>query len=229
MSARFGRAREFDPTSEDWESYAEQMKHYLFANDVKEAKKVPVLLSTCGTATYSLIKSLCSPDSPDSKSFEDIVKLVQDHYKPHHSVIMERLRFNSRIRKSGESISVFMADLRRIAANCAFEDRLEEMSRDRLVCGVNDTQIQRRLLAEPRLTLDTALGLAQAIEAAAKDSSDVQRVTQTQAIPSHINVLRHSRGPKPHPTVSDQTCQRCGGSHSPVTCRFNIGGCRICS
>ena len=63
MSAKFGRAREFDPTSEDWESYAEQMKHYLFANDVKEAKKVPVLLSTCGTATYSLIKSLCSPDS----------------------------------------------------------------------------------------------------------------------------------------------------------------------
>ena len=228
MSAKFGRAREFDPTSEDWESYAEQMKHYLFANDVKEAKKVPVLLSTCGTATYSLIKSLCSPDSPDSKSFEDIVKLVQDHYKPHHSVIMERLRFNSRIRKSGESISVFMADLRRIAANCAFEDRLEEMLRDRLVCGVNDTQIQRRLLAEPRLTLDTALGLAQAIEAAAKDSSDVQRVTQTQAIPSHINVLRHSRGPKPHPTVSDQTCQRCGGSHSPVTCRFKNFTCRYC-
>ena len=228
MSAKFGRAREFDPTSEDWESYAEQMKHYLFANDVKEAKKVPVLLSTCGTATYSLIKSLCSPDSPDSKSFEDIVKLVQDHYKPHHSVIMECFRFNSQIRKSGESISVFMADLRRIAANCAFEDRLEDMLRDRLVCGVNDTQIQRRLLAEPRLTLDTALGLAQAIEAAAKDSSDVQRVTQTQAIPFHINIFRHSRGPKPQPTVSDQTCQRCGGSHSPVTCRFKNFTYRYC-
>ena len=160
-----------------------------------------------------------------------------------------------------------MADLRRIAANCAFEDRLEEVLRDRLVCGVNDTQIQRRLLAEPRLTLDTALGLAQAIEAAAKDSSDVQRVTQTQAIPSHINtqtqaipshinilrhsrgpkdssdvqrvtqtqaipshinILRHSRGPKPQPTVSDQTCQRCGGSHSPVTCRFKNFTCRYC-
>ena len=144
MSAKFGRAREFDPTSEDSESYAEQMKHYLFANDVKEAKKVPVLLSTCGTATYSLIKCLCSPDSPDSKSFEDIVKLVQDHYKPHHSVIMERPRFNSRIRKSGEFISV--------VAKCAFEDRLEEMLRDCLVCGVNDTQI-RRLLAEPSLLL----------------------------------------------------------------------------
>ena len=58
MSAKFGRAREFDPTSEDWEFYAEQMKHYLFANNVKEAKKIPVLLSTCGTATYSLIESL---------------------------------------------------------------------------------------------------------------------------------------------------------------------------
>ncbi len=37
------------------------------------------------------------------------------------------------------------------------------MLRDRLVCGVNDDSIQRRLLTEDGLTFETALKKAQAI------------------------------------------------------------------
>ena len=42
------------------------------------------------------------------------------------------------------------------------------MLRDRLVCGVRDIRIQRRLLEEPKLTLKRALDLSLAIEAADK-------------------------------------------------------------
>ena len=34
------------------------------------------------------------------------------------------------------------------------------MLRDHLVCGVSDENIQKRLLAEPKLTLESALHLA---------------------------------------------------------------------
>ena len=43
------------------------------------------------------------------------------------------------------------------------------MLRDRLVCGINDDAIQRRLLAEQNLTFDKALTTAQGLEAAAKN------------------------------------------------------------
>ena len=50
------------------------------------------------------------------------------------------------------------------------------MLRDRLVCGVRDIRIQRRLLAEPKLTwLKRALDLALAIEAAGKNASEIQK------------------------------------------------------
>ena len=40
---------------------------------------------------------------------------------------------------------------------------------DRLVCGINDDAIQRRLLSEQNLTFDKALTTAQGLEAAAKN------------------------------------------------------------
>ena len=49
------------------------------------------------------------------------------------------------------------------------------MLRDRLVCCVRDIRKQRRLLAEPKLTLKRVLDLALAIEAADKDDSEIQK------------------------------------------------------
>ena len=49
------------------------------------------------------------------------------------------------------------------------------MLRDRLVCGVNDSRIQRRLLSEPDLTYKRAYDLAQAMEAAERNALDLQR------------------------------------------------------
>ena len=59
---------------------------------------------------------------------------------------MQRFKFNTRFRKPGESIASHVAELRSLSEHCDFKSTLEEMLRDRLVCGINDEQIQRRLL-----------------------------------------------------------------------------------
>lgn len=46
------------------------------------------------------------------------------------------------------------------------------MLRDRLVCGINDARIQRRLLSTVDLNLKKALETAQAMETAERDSKD---------------------------------------------------------
>ena len=50
------------------------------------------------------------------------------------------------------------------------ETRLEKMLRDRLVCGVNDERIQRRLLAESQLEFKKTMELATAMETADKNT-----------------------------------------------------------
>ena len=65
----------------------------------------------------------------------------------------QRFKFNSRIRKSSESIAEYVAELRKLALHCDYKDALSEMLRDRLVCGVNDDRMQRRLLSETKLLI----------------------------------------------------------------------------
>ena len=51
---------------------------------------------------------------------------------------------------------------------------LNDMLGDRLVCGINDRGIQRRLLSEPDLTYKKSLDLAQAMEAAERNVQDLK-------------------------------------------------------
>ena len=48
---------------------------------------------------------------------------------------------------------------------------------DKLDGGIEDAQIQKRLLAEDNLTFIKALGLAQAVEIAAEDSKELSAIT----------------------------------------------------
>ena len=172
--ARHGVLSEFDNAKEEWQSYVERMEQYFSANDVTAAgKKRAILLSACGPATYQLIRNLVSPAATTDKSFAQIVELVQNHCHPKPSVIVRRYTFNSRSQKEGESLSTYVAELRKLSNDCDYGESLNEMLRDRLVCGVKDNRIQRRLLAEPELTFTRAMTIAQAMEAAEKNAKEL--------------------------------------------------------
>ena len=64
---------------------------------------------------------------------------------------------------------------------------------DRLVYGIVSGSIQRRLLAEPELTLQKAQNLAQAIESADKNAKDLQG--QLQPPMTAVNPVTCKKGP----------------------------------
>ena len=65
--------------------------------------------------TYQLMCTLLTPDKPESKSFDELVKVVQDHVKPPPSRIAARYKFYTLSCKEGESIVEFVIRLRRAA------------------------------------------------------------------------------------------------------------------
>ena len=60
----------------------------------------------------------------------------------------------------------------------------EEALRDRLVCRIQSEAIQKRLLAEADLTLQKAYEVAQGIEAASKQASELRASSRTQEVHS---------------------------------------------
>jgi len=67
-----------------------------------------------------------------------------------------------------------VAELRKLTEHCNFGDTLPEMLGDRLVCGVNNKKMQRRLRAERELTLKRAEEIALGQEVAAKHVVNTQ-------------------------------------------------------
>ena len=61
---------------------------------------------------------------------------LRDHYCPPPSVTVQRYNFNSRTQKEGETVSQFVAELRRLSEHCDFKATLDDMLRDRIVCRV---------------------------------------------------------------------------------------------
>ena len=86
-----------------------------------------------------------------------------------------RFQFNMRDRKTGESVSQYMADLRRLSQYCKYGDSLDSMLRDRLVCGINHDRTQQRLLSEgANLSLQKAMDISLSLESAIKQAASIQ-------------------------------------------------------
>ena len=169
MSGTLGRVEDFDGNKDDWQQYVERLEHFFVANGIDGAeKKRAVFLSVIGPSTYKTLRNLLSPDKPGDKSYASLVDTLSKHFKPAPSEIVERFRFNSRTRRPGESIATFVAELRALAEFCNFGGTLEAMLRDRIVCGINDDAIQRRLLSDPKLDYTKAVETALNMETAAQ-------------------------------------------------------------
>jgi hypothetical protein len=68
---------------------------------------------------------------------------------------------------------LYVAEFRSLSEHCDSKSTSDEMLRDRLVRGINDEQIQRRLLAERSLDFKKGMKIATSMETAVKNAHDL--------------------------------------------------------
>ncbi|XP_054882367.1 uncharacterized protein LOC129356846 [Poeciliopsis prolifica] len=230
----FGKPEDFhfEESEESFDNYRERLEQYFAANDLdtKDEKTKSVFLTVVGKRSHSLLMDLCAPDKPSEKSYEELVGLLQKHYVPKTNFIAERCKFHGRNQKDNETISEYVASLRKVAATCKFGTFLEEALRDRFVCGVKSSELRDRLLSTAHtkdLTLPLAVEMALSFEVT-KDSA--QQFAQ-KAFKAHVvdkRVKPKYREAEKN-TVAGKPCYRCGGkNHNPNDCRFKESECHEC-
>ena len=132
-----GGIGEFSEEAADWEGYIERLENYFVAHEISDAaKQRATFISQCGAAIYKLVRSFVAPQKPNEVEYPTLVKRINKHFVPKPSVIVQRFKFNTCVRQAGESVSTFVAHLHALSEHCEFGDTLEDMLRDRLVCGI---------------------------------------------------------------------------------------------
>lgn len=81
--AVYEKIDKFKLYEQDWEGYIERLEFYFVANKITEAKmKSSILLSACGSKTYSLVRNLVLSRKPGDVEYVDIVKIFENQLKP---------------------------------------------------------------------------------------------------------------------------------------------------
>ena len=168
---------------------------------------------------YGVLRNYALHANPHAKTFQELMSYSR-HFEPDPSAITQRFHFHRRDQAVTESIAEFVAELRRLSTHCRFsEERLDESIRDRFVCGLRSASIQRRLLTEKDLTLNKAVEVALAMEAADREAKTLKG---TDAVVQRLQRLKSADRPLP-------PCYSCGRKgHGWKNCRFRDATCYRC-
>ena len=105
-----------------WETFIEQLEFHFVDKDISvDKKKVSMLMTRVDQDTFKLIKQFTAPDKIIDKTFNDIIKIVNDHFHPKPSVVMERCRFHQAKQEEHESVADFAASLKKLSLEYNFE------------------------------------------------------------------------------------------------------------
>ena len=97
---------------------------------------------------------------------QEITNAFRRYCIPKKNIVFERHQFWSHSMAEGVSVDKFVTELRQRCKNCEFGAGENDMIRDKLVFSLPDTRMKEILLRETDLTLDKAVDICRAAEAA---------------------------------------------------------------
>jgi len=234
----FGSLSEFQAGSESVKSYIERVKIFFRANHIAVDDQPAILLSYVGQKTYELLRDLLAPIQPADCSLDTLVKTLEEHFEPKPNIIAERYKFHKRSQAQNESVTEYLAELRKLATTCEFGKAtgvdsvsaamstalLNNTLRDRFVVGLRSENIQKALLSKKSLTLQDACETARNMEAAAQTTQSLQQ-QQEEGHGSDLHNVNRENPPK----LPTKPCFRCGRTnHTAPNCRFLQATCNKC-
>ena len=139
--------------------------------------------------------------------------LFEEYFTGQTNETFERYLFNSRSQKEDESIDHYVSALRALANSCNFCQCLHDsLIRDKIVFGIKEPALRKRLLHERKLTLEKAIDICKSGETTARHLKDL--ATATDMNEENALKLRDDKKPKlpkgPTDSKNAKRCKYCG-------------------
>ena len=128
-----------------------------------------------GPEALKIYNGMQFADETERKTLSKIVEKFDEFAIGEVNETYERYIFNGRNQGQDESIDAYVACLRSLAQTCGFCECLaDSLLRDRIVLGVKNNNLRKRLLQERKLDLKKCIDICRSSEAA---SSQTARMT----------------------------------------------------
>ena len=220
-------------TSEEWTYFQSRWTEYVDATKISGKDMVIQLLECCDE---SLRKDLTrtAGGSLVNKPVDDVMTSIKALAVRTENTMVARVALQNMRQDRDEPICNYGARLKGQAGECKFSvscsdcnrsiSYMEEMTRDVLIRGLADSDIQMDLLGDKNqdMTLEEVLKFVEAKEAGKRSASRLQEPCAAEAISSTYQRKRRET-PIPHEKSSQDPCGYCGkhghGKSSPLRIR----------
>ncbi|XP_061706264.1 uncharacterized protein LOC133532646 [Cydia pomonella] len=228
MEHFFGNLSVFDHNSQEWEIFHSRLLQFVKLNQVGEDKKGALLLTHLSDETYRLARNLVHPKKIEEVKFDELVKVLDQHFTPKRCTFADRAKFYAATRDIGESIEQWAARVRGLAVHCEFGSALDMILRDRLVLGFRAGPERDKLFEQDAATLT----FAKAVEVA----QQAECARKVKALPTvtvkEEPLYKASMGRAGQAASRDQPMRRCSvcglKGHEADKCRFKNYRCQKC-
>lgn len=169
--------------SKEWEKWKNAFKIYYEACELKNKSAIvqtSVLLHVIGEQCREVFSQFNSKDKVDT--VDKVLKQFDLFFLPKKNITVERHKFFIRSQEQGESVEQYAFELKKLASLCEFKDLMEDLIRDRLICGIREDGLRERLLREPDLDLKKLLDICNIAQISKMQACVIKKESSEQQV-----------------------------------------------
>lgn len=223
--------------NETFQNFTKRLEVYMELQNQPEDenKKKYVLLNAITPHIHQTLYDLCSPENPLTKSYKDLIDILQNFLDPKPSIWARQHKFIQRTQQEDETVMEFDKELRKLAGDCEFfcscrKSIADSFLRLQFIRGLSDDDIRIKILQEKsKITYKEIVEFATNISMS-KAEAVIHKKEPILQIKRQTN---NTRTPKSQNNTSFKLpyhqCYRCGDTrHRANECRHKNTVCDFC-
>lgn len=146
-----------------WTKWSKRFERYISISGLTtkaENEKIHILLYLMGDKAEDSVPQF----EVKPITLIDMIAAFTNYFEPRYNVIFERYLFNTRTQEDFETVDGFITDLHKLADTSKYGDLKEELIRDRIVVGIRDSEVGRKMQLKADLTLKYAIFISKQAE-----------------------------------------------------------------
>ena len=182
-----------------WEKFYEQFEWYLCAIGLDEAsdmRKISLFLNVAGAEAQRIFGTFTFVEGTDDpKKYADVINKFTNFCMPKKNLVYERYVFNICVQKEGQNVDSYVTELRHKAQTCDYGELKDSLIRDRIVVGINSTQLKEKMLQDKDLSLESAISRCKSAEMTQRQMQVIQEKGSAYGgkETEPVNVIKHGR------------------------------------
>lgn len=148
--------------NDSFPKFYDHLEQAFEANGIDREKRKTWLFTCFEGNIRRTLKAICHPDSPTSKTYDELCELLKRQYNPRAMAYRARFEFYNAQQRTEDCVQEWYGRIKELSLDCSFGDRYSEILLDRFISGMMPSAIRDRICEEEmgHLEIEHALEIA---------------------------------------------------------------------